>query len=167
MSLRISLILVFFSTFLAGCTERVYDDRMIEYSPSRRADIVYYFRKGTTNAQLNEFINKTLGVPHPGGGYSSLPGIQGDIYVITQGYEGYAITLRVNATDEQRQLILSLLKESPLIFKVFEDVSPNEIVLDPAIAKKEKEERDKATNDNRPTKTAVSTKSTVNNDQSK
>lgn len=151
MNLRISLILVFFPALLAGCANRVYDDRMIKYSPDRTADIVYYFKKGTTNAQLNEFINKTLGVPHPGGGYSSLPGFQGHIYVITQGYEGYAITLRENVTDEQRQRILSLLKESPLIFQVFENVVPNEIVLDPVTAIKEKEERDEATNENRPT----------------
>ncbi len=146
-------------TFVSACGT-VQSDEMIHYGPDRNSNIVYYFKRGTTSDQINDFLNHSLGTPHSSGkGYESLPGIQGGIYVRTQDYEGYAITLRQNVTPEERDRILLAIQSSPLIFKVFENAVPNEIILDSAIAKKEKEEREKAKSDNRPNKTAVSTSS--------
>ena len=138
-------------------------NEMIYSGPDRQSDIVYYFKKGTTNDQVNYFLDHDLGVPHPNGkGYDFIPGIQGDFRVITQDYEGYALELRHNVTNKERQNILNVIKNSPLIFKVFENVVPNEIILDSVIAKKEKEELEKAKNDNRPTKRMVVTTNSEN-----
>jgi hypothetical protein len=75
--------------------------------------------------------------------------------VAKQSYEGYAIELKPGSSDLERQNILNLLRNSPLIFKVFENVIPDEVIVDPGNTKSETEEPERARNDNRPTKRKV------------
>jgi hypothetical protein len=124
--------------------------------PNDRIGIVFYFKKEVTNDQINYFLNYELGRPRPDGRGSDLAkGLKGDFLVRAQGYEGYALELSPEITDEERQNILIKLQQSPLVFKVFENVVPAEIVLDPSAAKKEKEVLEKAKGDNRPVEQVI------------
>ena len=132
-------------------------------SPDQKVEILFYFKKDTKNEDVNYFLNNVIGYPHPEGkGHYSMKGIQGQFLVRTQDYEGYAIELRKNITQEERQNILNAINGSPLIYKVFENVIPNEIVLDAVKAKREKEELEKSKQDNRPKKSIVVTNSSEN-----
>jgi len=160
-ALKATLILA--SLFLAlGCGPNI-SDKMYYSGPDRESDIVFYFKKNTTNDQVNDFLNNKLSDPDPRpGGHWPKPGVADTFLVRTQDFEGYAITLTADVTDEQRQTILRVLNESPLIYKVFENVTPNEIVLDPEKAAKEKEELEKAKSQNQPAKQMIVTNKSEN-----
>lgn len=123
---------------------------MIRSSPDLKVPIVYYFKKGTTQDQINYFLENVTGYPDTAGkGHYLLKGIRGEFLVRNQNYSGYALD-RID--EDERQNILQAINSSPLIYKVFENVIPNELILDVAKAKKEKEELEKMKNDRRPKK---------------
>lgn len=154
--LLISIVLL---AFLFSCHQQV-NDEMIYFGPDQKVPIVFYFKKGTTNEEINYFLDNVLGSQRSDGkGKELLKGIQGQFMVRTQDYQGYALD-RID--ENERENILKAINSSPLIYKVFENVVPNEIVLDPEKAKQEKEELEKLKNDNRPKKTIVVTNSTEN-----
>jgi hypothetical protein len=135
---------------------------MYHYGPDRKSDIVFYFNRGTTNDQINNFLDNQLSDPQPSGGHWSKPGVEATFMVRAQDFEGYAITLRPNVTDEERESILGVLDNSPLIYRVFENVTPNDIVLDSVKAKQELKALERSKNDNRPTKPIVTADSSEN-----
>lgn len=148
--------------FMAACQQKA-NDEMITISPDQKSDIVIFFKKGTKNEEINYFLDNVAGRQRPDGrGTEFLNGMQSQFQIRNQDYEGFAIELRDNATKEERENILKAVNSSPLVYKVFENVVPNEIVLDPVKAKQEKEELEKLKNDNRPKKTVVITNSTEN-----
>ena len=48
----------FLGLLLFACTSK-YDDRTYTYSPKGDRDIVFYFNRGVSNSQLNDFL-KTI-----------------------------------------------------------------------------------------------------------
>ena len=60
-------------------------------------------------------------------GYYPRDGVKAVFGIDKNGYEGFGIAFRPEATKEQREDIKKLLKESPVIYKVYENVVPNEI----------------------------------------
>lgn len=123
---------------------------MIKFGPDLKVPIVFYFKKGTTQDQINYFLDNIIGYPDPEGkGTYLMKGTYAQFLVRNQDYEGYAID-RID--EAERQNIIRVINSSPLIYKVFENVIPNEIILDAAKAKKEKEELEQLKNDNRPRK---------------
>lgn len=160
--MRVFIITSLFLFTFSACHHQINDEWIVS-SPSQKADIVLYFKKGTKNDDVNYFLDNVIGYQRADGrGTNLMQGIQGQFSVRNQDYEGYAIELRKSVTSEERESILNAIKNSPLIFKVFENVVPNEIVLDAAKAKKEKEELEKVKQDNRPAKTIVVTNSAEN-----
>jgi len=138
-----------------GCGRSI-PDTWVRSSPADRVGIVFYFKKEVTNDQINHFLDYELGRPTPDGRGSDLPEeVKGDFLVRAQGFEGYALELSPNITKEQHEKIMTTLKQSPLIFKVFENAIPDEIILDPIAAKKEKEDSEKSARDGRPTKRVI------------
>lgn len=144
-----------------GCEPSI-SDEMYHYGPDRESDIVFYFNRGTTNEQINDFLDNQLSDPQPSGGHWPKPGVEVTFMVRAQDFEGYAITLRPDATDEERGNILGVLNKSPLIYKVFENITPNNIILDSAKAKKELKELEKSKDKNRTTEQIVTTVSPEN-----
>ena len=121
---------VLMTSLISGCRPEG-SDVWIKSSPDQKVDIVFYFNKDTSNNQINHFLNYEIGYPDSEGkGFHSMEGIQSDLSVRNQGYEGYALELRASATDEERQNILKVIRSSPLIFRVFENVVPNGLILD-------------------------------------
>lgn len=157
-------LIIFVLTSISACQQKI-DDPIVKWSnPSDKIPIVFYFKKETTNDEINYFLDNVNGHQRADGrGTDLLDGMKGRFLVRNQDYVGYGIELRNNITQEQRENILKAINNSPLIYKVFENVIPNEIILDPVKAKQEKEELEKAKQDNRPKKTVGVTNSSENN----
>ena len=154
---------IFVLTSVSACQQKVVDE-WVKMNPDQKVDILFYFKKDTKNDDVNYFLNNVISTPREDGrGYSSMEGTQAMFLVRTQDFEGYAIKLFESAKPEERENILKAINSSPSIYKVFENVVPNEIVLDPVKAKQEKVELEKAKQDTRPNKKVVVTNSSKNN----
>lgn len=137
------------------------DDELVKSGPNLKAPIAFYFKKGTTYEEIESFRENVIGVRHPEGrGYGYINGILGTYTITTQDYKGYVLD---EIDEEERENVLKAINSSPLIYRVFENVVPNELVLDPVKAKEEREQIEKANRDNRPTKTIRVTNSNQNN----
>lgn len=97
------------------------------FSVDSKVAMVFFFKKDTSKESRNEFYENVLNRPHPGGGYWPRDGIIATFSVDQNGFEGFGFKFADDATEEQRQDIRRVLKESPLVHRVYEDVVPNEI----------------------------------------
>lgn len=111
-----------------GCARAQEDDRLIEMSPDVRAELVFFFKKGTDWKDILEFHRTVIGIPAPNGtGFSSLPGMMTTVKVNVGGFEGEAINFQPSATEEEIAFVKKRVSESPLVYKIYENVIPNEI----------------------------------------
>jgi hypothetical protein len=111
---------------LQGCQTQQ-DNRIIVMSPDVHADLVYFFKKGTTDDQIFEFGRTTVGIPNGSSGESFLPGIMTTVRITVNGFVGEALNFKPNATAEQKAFVKKRVSESPLIYKIYENVVPNQI----------------------------------------
>lgn len=149
------ILILFLVGVLSACQEKV-SNEMIEFGPHLKVPIVFFFKKGTSQEQINHFLHNIIGYPAPEGrGTHMMKGISAQFSVRNQDYEGYALD-RID--EAERQNILRVINSSPLIYKVFENAVPKEIILDAAKAKKEKEELEQLKKDNRPPKEVIEIK---------
>jgi hypothetical protein len=101
---------------------------MIEMSPDVNGNLVFFFKKGTSSDEIFEFQRTVVGIPNQNGsGYSSLPGIMSGVRIIINGFEGESINFKPNATEEQKAFVKKRVLESPIVYKVYEDVVPSKI----------------------------------------
>jgi hypothetical protein len=104
------------------------DDRMIEMGPDVHADLVCFFKKGTTADQILEFHRTVIGIPDSkGSGHWVLPGMGSVVKIIINGFDGEAINFQPDATAEQKAFVKKRVSDSPLIYKIYENVVPNRI----------------------------------------
>ena len=128
---RLSIsILVCISTlgFQAQSCHRTESDPVNRIGSDARADLVFFFKKGVSGDEIFEFHRTVIGNPTgEGTGYSSLPGMMTVANVVVADLEGAAINFKPNATEEQKALVAKRVDESPLVFRVYENVVPDEI----------------------------------------
>jgi hypothetical protein len=105
------------------------DEKWVRMSgPNDPASLVFFFKKGTSYEQREAFDKTVLSYPHPEGkGYNLQDGIASTLYVLNSGYEGYAIQFSTGATPEQREQLRRNIQESPIVYKVYENVVPSQI----------------------------------------
>jgi hypothetical protein len=98
-------------------------------SPDVVGELVYFFKKGTTSDEIFQFARTVTGIPNPNNntGFSDLPGIMTGVRVIVSGYEGESINFQPDATEEQKAFVKKRVSESPLVYKVYENVVPAKI----------------------------------------
>ena len=125
--LIVTICFVSFGFQLRGCKSQ--DDRINVMSPDVGAELVFFFKKGTTSDEIFQFGRTIIGIPNPNNntGYSSLPGMMTVVRVIVNGYEGEAINFQPDATKEQKAFVKKRVSESPLVYKVYENIVPDEI----------------------------------------
>jgi len=126
----ILIVMICFVSFgfqLRGCQPQ--DDRINVMSPDVGGELVFFFKKGTTSDEIFQFGRTVTGIPDPNNntGFSDLPGIMTGVRVIVNGYEREAINFKPNATKEQKAFVKKRISESPLIYKVYENVVSNKI----------------------------------------
>lgn len=104
------------------------DNRINVMSPDVNAKLVFFFKKGTTSDEILEFHRTVTGIPaQSNSGFSDLPGIMTSVRIIVSDFEGEAINFQPSATEEEKAFIRKRVSESPLVYKVYENIVPNEI----------------------------------------
>ncbi len=113
----LSILLIGFQT---GSCERKRDDKWVKWGgPHERTNLVVFFKKGTTNDQIEEFDKNTLNL--------DVQPIAFIFRVVNSDFVGVGINFSTEATPEQREQLKKNIKESPIVYKVYEDVVPKEI----------------------------------------
>lgn len=109
----------------AACQEK--ERPFVDFS---KPSLVVLFKAGTTQHQINEFLDKYLFVKTSPTEDWPRPGVRSVVVTMVQGHDGYAVGFWETATVEQRRAIIEGLRSSPIVFAVFENTAPSKIVLD-------------------------------------
>ena len=105
-------------------------DKRVPFGPEVKADLVIYFNTEVTDEQISTFWKETLSTQHPSGrGTYPRDGISEVITVFPplQGHEAVAVRFFQDATQSQREEIKTVVKSSPLVYKVLENVAPADV----------------------------------------
>ncbi len=109
----------------------VRDSEIIKDGPGEWQSLVVYFKSGTTMEQVESFNHYVLSKPRWDGRGEDLKEGIGSYFRLTpnqaHGHWGFAITFYKNATDEQRVVIKESIRSHELVYKVFENIAPNDI----------------------------------------
>ncbi|MGH9946913.1 MAG: hypothetical protein ACRD6X_06930 [Pyrinomonadaceae bacterium] len=123
-----SLMLSLFGFQVRSCDSERKSDEMIKFGPDKFTSIVVFFKKETTTEQKEAFENTVISKPHPEGKGHDLPdGVVLSYFIRNGDYEGYGLTFSTDATPRQREQLKKAINESSIVYKVYEDVVPNEI----------------------------------------
>jgi hypothetical protein len=100
---------------------------MVPIGPDVKADLVIFFNLDATHDQIETFWQETLSAKS-NKGYMTRPGIREILRLLpVQDHEAIAVTFFPNATPAQRDDVKARVKSSPLVYKVLEDVVPQDI----------------------------------------
>ena len=131
-----------YATFLGGITILKKLDRVAwQHDPPMQhvadatdaASLVLYFRKGTSNQEVNDFIQNVLEQPSTLHDGRDTPDFVTEYYLIyTDGYEGYAMNFLGNAPASKTSAYIGSIKSDHRIDRVFTNVVPNSIKLNDA-----------------------------------
>jgi len=119
----------FYGTIAAANALGAWDHEMVSFGPDVEASLVILFDDRTTDAAIYDFVTNVVATPHPGGGSQHLPGIQSLLMVRVGNHDGYALQLSRDATEVQRRHIRDRIKSSKIVWRVFENVAPDKIIL--------------------------------------
>jgi len=96
--------------------------------PNDPTSIAFFFMKDATYEQKDTFQRTILHKPHPEGkGYDLQDGIAGLFSLRNSGYEGFGINFSTDATPEERERLKKNVQNSPIVYKVYENVVPSQI----------------------------------------
>ncbi|MFN0140936.1 MAG: hypothetical protein ACKVQW_12735 [Pyrinomonadaceae bacterium] len=122
---------VLISTACSSLNPFVRDSEMQKIGPDQWHSLVVYFESGITDEEISSFKHNALSKPRwDGRGEDLKEGIGMYIGLApsqAHGHRGFAITFYKNVTDEQRFAIKESIKSSELVYKVFEEIAPNDI----------------------------------------
>jgi len=93
---------------------------------------VVLFHEAVEPREIFEFLQKKTNssTPHPSGGYYPRDGIAGFVSHRVQGHAGYEICFAPAVTAENRAAILDDMAGASLVYGIYENVDPAEIVLE-------------------------------------
>lgn len=92
---------------------------MVSFGPNHQTSLVIFFKKGTTNDEINAFKKGILSIEKYDLALTFL--------VRNGDYEGVAVSFSTDSTAEQREEWRKNIKESPMVYKVYENTAPSEI----------------------------------------
>lgn len=96
------------------------------FNVDRNVELLFFFKKNISKEAKDTFYENVLNKSVPGG-YWPRDGVQALFGIERNGYEGFGITFRSSATKEDRENIKKILTESPSVYRIYENVIPNEI----------------------------------------
>ncbi|HYN88613.1 MAG TPA: hypothetical protein VER55_08785 [Ardenticatenaceae bacterium] len=93
------------------------------------ADVIVYFKTGTKQAQIDDFRDSVLSRPHPSGtGVMPIAGVDSFLSIRpVERHRAIAIDFARNATQEQREEVLSVIEAAPIVFRVLTDTVPSSV----------------------------------------
>ena len=107
--------------------EEAEKQHMVPIGPDVRADLVIFFKVAASHDEIESFWEQTLSTRSEKGHWPR-PGIRDIMRLFAvQDHEAIAVTFFPDATQAQRDDIRARVKSSPLVFKVMEDVVPQDI----------------------------------------
>jgi hypothetical protein len=96
------------------------------FNVDSKVELLFFFRKDSSKAE-QDYLYENIVNKQVEGGQFPRDGAQALFGIDRNGYEGFGITFRPEATKEQREDINKRIKESPIIYKIYENVVPNQI----------------------------------------
>jgi hypothetical protein len=113
----------------SGCWTWPDSPKRSPVGPDVPEDMVIYFKPGTDDHQVEEFISDLIYEPE------TTRGRQGRYHLSfgrllpqqSHGYQAIAITFQSEATPEEVTRARVTFKESPIVLKIFENVAPDKI----------------------------------------
>ena len=106
-------------------------DKWIEMGgPAHNTNVLVFFKKDTKHEQIEGFYNTVLSKSSPYGKNTGLDfrdGIASRFRVLNNGYEGVGINFSIDAYINEREQLKKDIRQSPIVYKVYENVIPNEI----------------------------------------
>lgn len=101
---------------------------MTKIGPGESTSLVLFYKKGTTHDQIELFEANVTSVPRLDNRGRDLPeGVVSTYSVRNRDYEGMGINFRPNATLEQREKLKKAIEDSPIVYKIYENVTPDTI----------------------------------------
>jgi hypothetical protein len=97
------------------------------FSLDSKVEMLFFFKKDSSKVDREEFYENVLNQPHPGGGYWPRSGVKATFGIHRDGYEGFGFLFFADASEQNKEDLRRLLLESTLIYRVYENVVPNEI----------------------------------------
>lgn len=117
-----------------ACGQR--EDEWEPLFPDGRADLVIIFKEGITPQEIIRFEEEELIVGEFEEGFSHRPGVGVVARKNVNGHAAYVLTLDPSATPEDHEAIREGARSSPYVYRVFENVAPEDINLAEATAPK-------------------------------
>ncbi len=124
----IALLLILAQT--NACQSRNKNKTQEIFNVNKKVELVYFFKKDVSSDDkksfLQEFADKFLLIPTREG---YIPGevVKADFGIDKNGYKGFGIRFEPDAKKEQKEEVKNYIMKSPLIFRIYQDVVPNEI----------------------------------------
>ncbi len=101
--------------------------QMVPIGPDVKADLVIFLKVDASHDEIETFWEQTLSTKSEKGHWPR-PGIRDIMRLFAvQGHEAIAVTFFPNATQTQRDDIRARVKSSSIVYKVMEDVVPQDI----------------------------------------
>jgi hypothetical protein len=101
---------------------------LIRFGPDARASLVVYYQFGATKAQIDEFEDtKLFQARNENRGRDLRWGIREFSRLAptyAHGHDGFSLVLDPAMGYAQRESLVSVLKDSPLVFRVYRDIVP-------------------------------------------
>lgn len=117
--------------FLASCPNSPEKSVPIKVGPDVPANLVVYFKLGTSENDVEKCYQETIYVPRPDGRGEGIREGSGRFLRLlpsqANGHEAFALDFEANSTYEQRQAIKRLIKSCTNVYKIFENIAPQEI----------------------------------------
>jgi hypothetical protein len=118
-------LLLFVLVFLVGCDST---GREMPIGPDTKHDLVIFFKREATHDQIENFYSDVLSYSTWCGNRDTLPAIKEYLRIFpVDGYEAIALKLFPSETQAERDTVKSKVRASPLVHKVIEDVTPQDI----------------------------------------
>jgi hypothetical protein len=90
------------------------------------ADLVVFFKPGTTGKEVNDFLEHTLPRYRDSAG-NYRPVLRSTLAVHVGAYDGYAVTFQPDVPEGQRTAVRQTIEQSSVVFRVFRSRIPKEI----------------------------------------
>jgi len=117
------------------------EEPMVSFPPE--ISNIVLFNENVTNDQVNEFLDSTMSTKQGDKGSWPLPGVHGiGSWSQIEGHQAIEFSFFDSATQEQRDYVYTLVRSSPIVFKLLEDVPTKDYMPTPELP----------SNDNRPKK---------------
>ncbi|MEO7539123.1 MAG: hypothetical protein ABIV21_03805 [Pyrinomonadaceae bacterium] len=129
--LKYCLIFLLLASVSCGKNSSGRNSDMLEVGPGALANLVVYFRLGTSEDELEECYRNAIYFPRTDGrGEGLTEGYGGFLRLLpsqANNHEAIAITFTAQATEAQRRSIKESLESCATVYKIFQDIAPEDI----------------------------------------